>query len=112
MKLIPPNITPGPWDERDTSTASTFGKGWREIEPNVVRLACYSSSRDGEVSGVKINQANAQAIAALPQCLEALALFVYSYGCECTSGHVREGVTCPYCTAKAALLAAGYKIEA
>lgn len=54
--------TPGPWDITEDSTSSFFSKNWRSI-PGVIGVGSYTSSRDGEVCGVVINEINAQFIA-------------------------------------------------
>lgn len=62
--------TEGPWESLATATGSSFAKQWREIgtvgvgRGTIVGASSYHSSVYGEVSGVRISEADAEFIAA------------------------------------------------
>ena len=112
MKLIPPNITPGPWgldapgfirlDEQLDFCSENIGTE-REWEPICI------FDEEG-VSGViaLTHPTNTQAMAALPKCLKALAAIYEMSQC----GPHDALTNCPaIIEIREALLAAGYTIE-
>jgi hypothetical protein len=72
-----PGFTPGPWDIKPTPIGS-FGKAWKEIVSGskpVIHAGSFDRTRNGETEtecGVVISDADARAIAAVPQMFAAL----------------------------------------
>lgn len=104
MKLTPPPITKGGWSAQYDNPlcvvpGHTIKAKDRAFTPVAIVLKGHGASAKGKLE----QRANATAVQALPQCLEALATafeVLHSEGCS-------EFMLAPY---RAALLSAGYTI--
>lgn len=98
-----PNITPGEWSHYNSKGGRIY-QNWRVIDKRKICIAKIE-----ELPGGESEMANAQAIAALPQCLDILNRILYAS--ESPSGaSCGEAKLCLQFKdeARSALIAAGY----